>query len=752
MINLRSSQKEILDYQKGKMGISAVPGSGKTFTLSLLAFQIIKNNVLTEDQEVLIVTLVNSAVENFSQRVGGFLKEAGLLPNIGYRVRTLHGLAHDIIKERPDLAGISDQFSIIDEREADQILADSVNSWLKGREDFIDLWLNPDLDSTKRDYIKRDEVPIMLQSIAKSFIRLAKDQQITPTEVRTLIEAKKGEFPLLKFGCDIYFSYQRALNYRSAVDFDDLIRLALQALTSDPEYLAKLQKRWPYILEDEAQDSSRLQEEILRLLCGNEGNWVRVGDPNQAIYETFTTASPAFLRNFLNEQGVQKRELPTSGRSTQSIIDLANELIRWTNEDHPIEALRGSLTPPKIKSTDPSDAQPNPPDQPEKIFLSAKKYSPEEEIKVAVSSIKKWLSENPEKTAAILVPRNERGAKLVEALQSQEVPYIELLRANQVTRHAAKLLSSVINYLAAPDDRGKLAHLYQTLRNFENEDSDDEIKNRIKTGENLIKDLRNIEDFIWPITHSDLKDIFNPKKISSWLEQDMFQFRDQVQNWLNASSLPVDQLILTISQDIFSEPADLAIAHKLAILMERTSKIHPDWDLSQYYSELKNISENRRKFSGFSEEDTGFDPNKHLGMVTVATIHKAKGLEWNRVHLLSVSNYDFPSAMDSDHYIPEKYYLRNQLNLEAEVLSQLDALIGNDLPKLYREEGEATLEVRLDYSAERLRLLFVGITRAKNELILTWNSGRRKREENFNQPALPFIALHGYWENTHANS
>ena len=70
---------------------------------------------------------------------------------------------------------------------------------------------------------------------------------------------------------------------------DDLIRLALEALQLDGEYLKRLQARWPYILEDEAQDSSRLQEEILRLLAGESGNWVRVGDPNQAIYETFTT-------------------------------------------------------------------------------------------------------------------------------------------------------------------------------------------------------------------------------------------------------------------------------------------------------------------------------------------------------------------------------------------------------------------------------------------------------------------------------
>ena len=68
----------------------------------------------------------------------------------------------------------------------------------------------------------------------------------------------------LKWAASIYQDYQRSLNYRGAVDFDDLIRLALAALKADPQLVERLHQQWPYILEDEAQDSSRLQEEILR--------------------------------------------------------------------------------------------------------------------------------------------------------------------------------------------------------------------------------------------------------------------------------------------------------------------------------------------------------------------------------------------------------------------------------------------------------------------------------------------------------
>ena len=98
------------------MGVSAVPGSGKTHTLSALAAQLVAGGALADDQEVLIVTLVNSAVDNFARRVDEFVVARGLLPHVGYRVRTLHGLAHDIVRERPGLLGLSNEFQIADER------------------------------------------------------------------------------------------------------------------------------------------------------------------------------------------------------------------------------------------------------------------------------------------------------------------------------------------------------------------------------------------------------------------------------------------------------------------------------------------------------------------------------------------------------------------------------------------------------------------------------------------------------------
>jgi DNA helicase-2/ATP-dependent DNA helicase PcrA len=122
-------------------------------------------------------------------------------------------------------------------------------------------------------------------------------------------------------------------------------------------------------------------------------------------------------------------------------------------------------------------------------------------------------------------------------------------------------------------------------------------------------------------------------------------------------------------------------------------------------------------------------------------MHKAKGLEWDRVYLMSVNNYDFPSNQPNDRFISERWFLRNNLNLEAEALAQLNAATSSGEYDWY-DEGAATLASRVDYVKERLRLFYVGITRAKKELIVTWNTGRQGDAT----PSLALSALMGWWE------
>jgi DNA helicase II / ATP-dependent DNA helicase PcrA len=741
MIQLRPHQAQILEYTSGKMGVSAVPGSGKTWTLSRLAADIIRRGLLQEDQEVLVVTLVNSAVDNFNSRVRLFLTEAGQLPNLGYRVRTLHGLAHDIVRQRPSLVGLDSRFTIVDEREANSILSDVCRAWLRSNPDALDDYLKQELEETQREQVRRQNLLDLVQEMAGSFIRSAKDQQLTPDVIARQIQSLPLPLPLAEMGSAMYTDYQRSLAYRGGVDFDDLIRLALRALELDPDYCQRLHDTWPYILEDEAQDSSQLQERILAALSGPTGNWVRVGDPNQAIYETFTTANPRYLREFLDRPDVLARHLPTSGRSSMYIIELANTLVGWTNESHPNPTVRDALSrPPEIEPTGPGDPQPNPPGSPPDIVLHLPKLSPEKEIQAVAESLARWVPDNPGRTVAVLAPRNERAFELVAELERRGIPYIDsLLRSSSDTRISAKALRDVLAFLADPKSTTRLVEAYKAWRREELLDPAAR-KNVLAHCEQLRRLVR-VEDYLWPGAEGEWLDTIEFSAPDAHLE--LSQFRETLKRWQRAILLPVDGLLLTVAQDLLCDAGDLALAHKLAVLLRRASEVNPTWRLPELISELSLIADNQRRFLGFSSEDTGVDTDQHKGKVWVATMHKAKGLEWDRVYLMSVNDYDFPAGQLGESFIAEKWWLRDNLNLAAETLEQLSTLFSSDEYDWYRE-GFASQAARVDYARERMRLLYVGITRARQELIITWNTGRRASSPA--HPAAPLLGLKEYWE------
>jgi DNA helicase-2/ATP-dependent DNA helicase PcrA len=747
----RPAQQQILEYTGGPMGISAVPGSGKTFTLSLLAARLVERLAAEgrlDDREVLVVTFTNSAVANFRARIGRFLRqERGLLPGVGYRVRTLHGLAHDIVRERPGLVGLSEEFEIIDERTANEIKRDAVIAYLRTHPDAFAPFIKPELLQNPR----RIESTVLEDAIelANVVIRVAKELSTDPGELRIKLDRQSGFFPLLDFGLSIYATYERSLQVRGAVDFDDLILLALRALRADEGYLERLQQRWPYILEDEAQDSSLAQEKMLRLLTAAHGNWVRVGDPNQAINTTFTSADSRFLQRFLREHPEQARSLPNSGRSALPIIEVANELIRWSQEDHPTLSGDLALSYPLIEPTPPGDPQPNPPPGKPAVHFYEKALSPDEELDVIVRSVKRWVTENPDKTVAVLAPDNRRGDVLVNALRQAGLTIDDdLLRTSSSTRATAKTLATVVGYIADPQSAHLLRRVWEEVwypqwaaRRMQAEGNGagytgrDTLPEPVRVFGQALGKLREAEAFVFPHQRDFLNEL-------GWLEdmerfRELLQeFRNDLQRWSYAAVLPVDELLLTVGNDLFTEPADLAVTHRLAVLLARLATENPNWRLPDLVGELENIAQNRRRLLGFTEDSQGYTAKP--GVVTVATMHAAKGLEWDRVYLTAVNAFSFPSGLPEEQYRSERWYVRDSINLAAELEAQLRQLHMGTLDEYM--PGRATEQARLDLAAERLRLFYVGITRARRELIVTYNTGRRHDTEPL-PPALAFSAL-----------
>ena len=736
---LRPSQKEIMTYQQGLMGISAVPGSGKTWTLSHLAVKLILSTDLEPDQEILIVTFSNSAADNFSNRIGEQLRANGLIEGFGYRVRTLHGLANDIIRERPELVGLSNEFSIIDESESNEIMQDLVAQAMENHFDFLTSLISEDLTEKKRESTIKTDLPKYLLDLTRNWIKTIKDKQISTSQLEKWLEETNTN-PLMSVCLEIYRGYQAALNYRGAIDFDDLIRYALECLQLDPDLTRQLHHRWPYILEDESQDSSKSQQEILTILVGENGNWVRVGDPNQAIYESFTTADPNLLKDFVSRDDVRSVDLPVSGRSAQNIIDLANSMIDWVQTSHPNFAIRDALSEPYIQPTTPGDPQMNPPDRTNNINLENRTMTSDQELIFLSREVKAWLKDNPDSTIAILTFLNKRSSEIANFLKEEKIEVSEvLMKVPEPTRLSAGAIVLILKSLFDPLNSGHLARCLEVF--FRHYQNDPDLYRLLKSTGKLIRELENTEDYLYPGSDDWVQDLEDEDLNLGSVEM-LKSFRQTMLRWHAAMILPLDQLVLVIAQDLVLDNSELAIIHKLSGFIKSLLENNPSWSELDIMGELIGISKNDRGFAAFSQMVDSFDPDNYRGKVIVATAHKSKGLEWDKVFLSSANNYDYPGGTDDESFASERWYITDRRNLEAELLYDLESLrvehSGGIMLRSYDKQN-----ARDEVARERLRLFYVGLTRAKRSLTISWNTG----SSNKAHASLPFQYLSGLVNN-----
>lgn len=726
-VKLRASQERIMQYEAGLMAISAVPGSGKTFTLSHLAAKLVLDTNLDMDQEILVVTFSNSAADNFSARIGQILNQHGVIEGFGYKVRTLHGLANDIIHERPDLVGLTNNFTIVDGSESERIIRELIQYKLLEKPKVFDDLLASHLgEATRKDYLslKKESFANGLFYLFSGYIRTAKDHLLSATDLEAYVNDANQVSDLLLTCQEVYHDYQAALAYREAVDFDDMVRLAWRALNSDADLLQVLQHRWPIILEDEAQDSSKMHEAILSVLTGRERNWVRVGDPNQAIYESFTTADPNLLRKFSEREDVLSETLPVSGRSCIEIINLANTLNEWTQKAHPNINIRDGLSYPLIQATAKDDVQANPPCSPPAVEIVDIQMSSDQELAFLQKAVRRWLETHPNDTVAVLAWSNKRVGKIAQALKEDGLNVVDgLLKNQEKTTNTAGALTLLLRTILYPNYGKFLANAFAVV--FKDVEEDEDSRVAYQKCLHYLKTLKNIEKYLYPPEPGSAIAFDNMLEDDVDIANDLLsRFTEIIQRWYKASILPLDQLILTIAQDLSLPPVELAIVHKLSQLARQLSQENPEWETKKVVDEIAEIAKNNRGFSHLNASDEGFNPDLYKGQVVVATFHKSKGLEWDKVFLSSVNSYDFPSGSPQEMFIGEPEYFNDPKNKQAEVLAELKNIIQNRGKDF--QPGKATLLDRNNVARERLRLLYVGITRAKKSLTLSLNIGSRR--------------------------
>lgn len=289
---MNDKQQEAVLTTQGPLLVMAGAGSGKTRVLThRIAYLIEEQDV--NPWNILAITFTNKAAKEMRERVGNLLGENAR----DVWVSTFHALCVRILRRDIEAVGYNRAFTIADTSEQRTLI----------KRICADL----NIDTKKFD----------LRSLL-SAISNAKNALQTPAEY-----AKVAASPFENIVAEVYKSYQLELRNNQALDFDDLIMVTIELFEQNDEILAYYQKKFQYILVDEYQDTNDAQYKLVNLLAQRFKNLCVVGDADQSIYG-WRGANMENILNFEHDYPDAKTVmLEQNYRSTQTILDAANEVI-----------------------------------------------------------------------------------------------------------------------------------------------------------------------------------------------------------------------------------------------------------------------------------------------------------------------------------------------------------------------------------------------------------------------------------------
>jgi DNA helicase-2/ATP-dependent DNA helicase PcrA len=469
-------------------------------------------------------------------------------------------------------------------------------------------------------------------------VSMAKNQLVGPEEYKQRVDSFYDQTV-----ADVYDLYQRRLFASNAVDFDDLLMLTVDVLERFPEALTRWQKAFRYVLVDEYQDTNHAQYRLLQLLAGKHGNVFAVGDPDQSIY-AFRGAD---IRNILEYErdfgGARLIALEQNYRSTNAVLRAANAVIANNRERKPknLWSELGDGDPVRIVEVEDEHA--------EARFVAAEIAALAEEG-FAGSEI------------AVFYRTNAQSRVLEDVLVRQEVPY-QVIGGPRFYERAE--IKDLIAYLQVVDNAYDAVSLTR-------------IANRPRRG-------------IGDASLARLASFADAQGISLW---EALARPDEA--GVGAAPLKAVQRFRVLFESLMAGALELSVPDLVERVLERSGylaaleaertieaqgRIENLLELvgvAREYQETAaepSLSEFLQQISLYSDQDA---ISEEQSLVTLMTLHNAKGLEFRAVFLIGMEEGVFPHS---------------------------------------RSLEEQGLE-------EERRLSYVGLTRAKERLVLTHAAAR----------------------------
>ena len=647
-ITPRDDQKPVLEYSQGKMAISAVPGAGKTTILLALIIKLLDSGINPEN--IFVMTYMESAARNFRDRIKNIRQNSSQLPNIS----TIHGLALRILKENGNYErlGLSSDFEICDDTQRSRIVRE-IATKLK-------------LKKTETDEFDRGV------SVFKIGGGNFETTQITDKK----IEKFKTFFE----------EYQTVLRENNLIDYDDMLISSVKLLENNEDIRKYYQNICHYIIEDEAQDSSSIQQRLINLLSAKYGNLIRCGDINQAITTTFSNADVEGFRKFIKESN--NVSMNCSQRCTKDVWTLANNLVKWAENQTETKNAFFEIFMQPVDGRNPIS---------ENALHSNIFEKPIEERNFILKEIKQALKKDPKCTIGILLRSNYQVAQWINFVNNSGLKSItrsESLEQKSIFR----AIFAVMQMILHPFDNNIIADNYEILAEM------GFYKQRLGL------EIRKYENPFIQINCDNIENVH------------LAQFYWDLNYWNSFPHLAPEELAIKIGLHYFSSEIEKSNVYLISTLIKRLTMSYKSFPIL-----VERLGELAKKpslsgFKFFSEEEES-DKEIVAGKVQIMTLHKSKGDEFDYV------------------FIPEM--TEKALTLDFNQIKLKNADFTENLKRLNPQyKAKSEFDMKQELVSENLRLLYVAITRAKKHLYFSASRKTKSFEKIIDQePSLIFADL-----------
>lgn len=591
--DLNEAQRAAVEYIDGPSLVIAGAGSGKTRVLTYKIAYLLSQGM--KPWSIMALTFTNKAAREMKERIGKLVGN-DLAQHL--YMGTFHSIFSRILRAEAEHIGFNNNFTIYDESDSRSLIKAIVKEM--------------GLDDKK---YKPAAVHAKI-SMAKNNLMSAAAYE---SDAAIFEQNKRAQMPEVG---KIFVAYVQRCKQANAMDFDDLLTLTYQLFREHEDIRHKYAARFDYVLVDEYQDTNHVQMSIVMQLCQEKQRVCAVGDDSQSIY-SFRGANIDNILNYQRQfQGTRLFKLEQNYRSTQTIVEAANSLIKHNRNQIPKDVFSENAKGEKIQ------------------YKPA--YSDKEEAAIVAKDVKRIRREDGCQYSdfAILYRTNAQSRSFEEEFRKQAIPYRIYGGLSFYQRKEIKDIIAYFRLVANPDD------------------------------EEAIKRIINYPARgIGATTVLKIADCAHQNQVSFW---EVIGAPERYGLAVNKGTMnKLETFRLLISS--FIERAQTTDVYELGDAIIKESGISQDImsgkdaddlarqeNLEEFLSGMSAFVEERREEGRFDElflqdylqdvallTDADSDGDKDEPRVSLMTVHAAKGLEFPTVFVVGLEENIFPSPLSA---------------------------------------------------------------------------------------------------------